>query len=578
MKKVAPFIAFIASGILFVFPSFVNAEIIRNFTSEIGVFPDSSLLITEKITYDFEGALRHGIYRDIPLKNKDNESLEIEVLSVLDKDNKPYKFTTGVKDRVLSIKIGDADVIISGEKIYNITYKVLGAIDYYDEFDEIYWNVTGNEWGIPIESSEVKVTLPKDVFPKERKCYYGPIGSKSPCTVFDEKTFRVDRQLNKGDGVTVAVSFEKGAVLEYERKTDSVFLMIISTFWPVILSLVIWGIMFYRWLKRGRDPKGAGIIKPEYTAPKDLSPIEIGGIIHESIKARSISAQIIDLAIRGFIKIKPVETKLLGSSYKQDYEITLLVEVGFLDNNFDKEIIITIFGDNPTVGGVTMLSALNNLFYKSVPKISGQVVDSLLRKKYYSFLPKNIKLGVVLIIPIVFFSFYFVDFVMGFFFEKDAVTVIILVASFIFSLGIAIMFHLLMPAKTKKGVAMEEYLLGLKEYLQIAEKDRLAFHNAPEKKPETFETLLPYAIVFEVEELWAKEFEDVYKSEPEWFENGGSNFNVVSFGKNLSIFDTVLTSSISSTPSSSGSGDGGSSGTSSGSSGGGGGGGGGGSW
>lgn len=184
----------------------------------------------------------------------------------------------------------------------------------------------------------------------------------------------------------------------------------------------------------------------------------------------------------------------------------------------------------------------------------------------------------MLIIPIVFFSFYFVDFVMGFFFEKDAVTVIILVASFIFSLGIAIMFHLLMPAKTKKGVAMEEYLLGLKEYLQIAEKDRLAFHNAPEKKPETFETLLPYAIVFEVEELWAKEFEDVYKSEPEWFENGGSNFNVVSFGKNLSIFDTVLTSSISSTPSSSGSGDGGSSGTSSGSSGGGGGGGGGGSW
>jgi uncharacterized membrane protein YgcG len=536
------------------------------------------LVVNEKITYDFEGALRHGIYRDIPLKNKDNESIEIKVLSVLDKDGNPSRFTTSIKDKILNIKIGDPGVIISGEKVYNITYKVLGAIDYYDNFDEIYWNVTGNEWGIPIESSEVKVTLPKDVFPKERKCYYGPIGSKLPCTVFDEKTFRVDNQLNKGDGVTVAVSFDKGAVLKFERKTDSAFFRIISTFWPVILSLAIFGIMFYRWLKKGRDPKGTGIIKPEYTAPKDLSPIEVGGIMHESIRPRSISAQIIDLAIRGFIKIKPVETKLLGSSYKQDYELTLLVEVGFLDNNFDKEIIITIFGDNPTVGGVTMLSALNNLFYQSIAKISGQVVDSLLRKKYYSFLPKNIKLGVVLIIPAIFFLFYLMSFIAGFFFGMDREKFIILAASFIFSLGIAIMFHLLMPAKTKSGVAIKEYLLGLKEYLQIAEKDRLAFHNAPEKKPETFETLLPYAIVFEVEELWAKEFEDVYKSEPGWFENGGSNFNVVSFGKNLSIFDTVLTSSISSMPSSSGHGSGGSSGVSSGSSGGGYGGGGGGSW
>ena len=146
---------------------------------------------------------------------------------------------------------------------------------------------------------------------------------------------------------------------------------------------------------------------------------------------------------------------------------------------------------------------------------------------------------------------------MGFFFEKNAEAVVILIASFVFSLGIAVMFHLLMPAKTKSGVAMKEYLLGLREYLQIAEKDRLVFHNAPAKKPETFETLLPYAIIFGVEELWAKEFEDVYKSEPEWFENNGSGFSAISFGKNLSIFDTVLTSSISSMPSSSGYGSGG---------------------
>lgn len=363
MKKVALPITFIIFGILIAFPSYVRAEIIRNFTSDISVLPDSSLIVKEKITYDFEGALRHGISRDIPILNKDGKKIEINVLSVTDKDDKTVKFVTSVKSGVLNIKIGDTGVIISGEKVYNISYNVLGAIGYYDDFDEIYWNTTGNGWNVSIESSEVKVNLPKGVFPKERKCYYGIVGSNSPCSIFDEKTFRVEKILNKGEGVTVAVSFEKGSVLEYKNKSAGSFSRILDIFWPITIPIIAFGLLFYRWFKKGRDPKGRGLIKPEYFAPKELSPIEVGGIIHEAIKPKSISAQIIDLAIRGYIKIKLTEAKLLGFSYKQDYELTLLAEVGFLDNDFDKAIIKAIFGDNPTVGGITMLSSLDNLFY-----------------------------------------------------------------------------------------------------------------------------------------------------------------------------------------------------------------------
>ena len=128
-----------------------------------------------------------------------------------------------------------------------------------------------------------------------------------------------------------------------------------------------------------------------------------------------------------------------------------------------------------------------------------------------------------------------------------------------------------MAAKSKKGVLAKEYLLGLKEYLQIAEKDRLNFHNAPEKKPEIFEALLPYAMIFGVVEIWAKEFQGIYNSQPNWYESKSNNFNAVSFGREMAVFSAMSTRSLSSSPAGSGSGGGGFSG-------GGGGGGGGSSW
>ena len=573
MRKIIFSITTIIFGALIFFPDIAKAEIIRSFSSDISVMPDASLVVKEKIIYDFENVLRHGIFRDIPLRNKEGKNIEIEILSVTDKEGSPQKYSASTKNQILNIKIGDSGVIISGEKIYNITYKVFGAVDYYDEFDEVYWNVTGNEWTVPIEFSEISVTLPKDIFPKERKCYFGLIGSKDSCKLVDDKTYQVEKTLSKGEGVTIAIALNKGAVAGYEHKEDNRLLNFLSIFWPIFLPVIVFGFMFCRWYRKGRDPKGRDVIKPEYLSPDDLSPIEAGGILYESIKPKSISAEIIDLAIRGFIKIKPVETKLLGFSYKQDYELTLLVEVGFLNDNFDREIIKAIFGDNPTVGGVTMLSALNNLFYKSISKISGQVIDSLLKKKYYFNFPKNNWLGTIVLLGVMVVQP--IGLIIMANQSHDPKRDIVFAGSFIFSIGIVLIFQLLMPSKTNKGILMKEYLLGLKEYLQIAEKDRLLFHNAPEKKPEVFEKLLPYAMVFGVEELWAKEFDDIYKTNPEWFENKGASFNAIVFGKELSTFGAVLTSSITSSPGSSGVS---SSGISGGSSGGGHGGGGGGSW
>jgi hypothetical protein len=553
-------------GLFFVFTPIAKAEVIRDFNSTITVLPDSSILVNEKITYNFESSIRHGIYRNIPLKNSKNEIMDVHVISVKDDMGEAYKFTESNSNEVLTIKIGDPDRVISGIKEYDIIYKVFGSIGYYDNFDEIYWNATGNDWEVPIEKASAHVVLPINVSPIKQACYYGKSGSTTNCKIINSNDFTVDTLLKSGEGLTVAVGFPKGVVSVYKAKVESKSSIFIETFWPLLIPILIFIFMFIRWFKIGRDPKGRGVIIAQYDVPEKLTPLEVGGIVNDNIKNKNISAEIIYLATRGFIKIKQIDDKILGLIPKKDYEFTLLKEEGLLENTFDKKIITAIFGDNGEVGGTALLSSLKDSFYKSILSIDNAVIDTLLSKKYFTNLPK---ISTAKIMSIFIFGI-FINFFFRFNSFKNVLNILVFILSLSVSTIIYLVFDKIMPAKSTKGVSIMEYLLGLKEYLQIAEKDRINFHNAPDKKPEIFEVLLPYAMVFGVEEAWAKEFKDIYISPPGWYESNTTGFSVISFGHEMAIFNTFATTSLSSSPSN-GSGGGGFSG-------GGGGGGGGGSW
>jgi len=563
-------------GLFFVLSTTVHAEVIRDFDSTINVLPDSSILVNEKITYDFEDSIRHGIFRNITLLNSKGESMEIKVVSVTNELEEPYQFTTDISGGIINIKIGDPEKMISGIKEYDITYQVFGSITYYDNFDELYWNVTGNEWEVIIEKVEAKVILPNNIFLTQQACYYGESGSKNNCKITESGVFTTEKVLDEGEGLTVAVGFPKGAVSLYERKVDSNFVKFTKTFWPIVIPIAVFIFMFLRWYKKGRDPKGTGVIIPQYDVPDNLTPLEVGGILNGKFKSQHISAEIIYLATKGYLKIKQIDCdkdNFLCLNSEKDYEFTLLKEEGLLPNDFDKKVMTALFTEEGKEGGVVKLSGLENSFYRSLRKIDEMLVDNLLNKNYYTNLPKFLRNWEesVLSAFFIFFSFS------AFFSIGNWKNFLVIVSSGIVSAVILFVFYNLMPAKSKKGVLTKEYLLGLKEYLQIAEKDRLIFHNAPDKKPEVFEHLLPYAMVLGVEELWAKEFKDIYINPPNWYEGGDKGFNAVSFGHEMAVFSSMASTSISSSPSSSSGG--GSSGSSGGgSSGGGGGGGGGGSW
>jgi uncharacterized membrane protein len=555
-------------------PSFVSAaeESIKEFDTKIVINTDGTIDVTEKILYDFSDNSRHGIFRDIILSRQTTEgirSIQVADVSVVDENGNSLPFTEPYKSGYREIKIGDPDSFVMGLKTYEISYTVYGAIGYFEGYDEIYWNTTGNEWEVPIESASAQVVLPKFFESKDLRisCYYGVYSINNPCPksepIVDTGLLASavefsSGQLSSGEGMTVAVGFPKGYVSLPSRFTA--IKLFIYSYPLVFLPLLVLIIMTYLWYKYGRDPKGSPVIVPEYNVPYDLTPIEVAGILYQKIDSKMISAEIIYLATKGFIKVTRIEKK--GFFGSEDYQLDLLPISSAELSVFDQTLLTSLFSNSKNV----KISDLKDSFYVHTAQINKGVFSALIAKGYYPHSPEEVTAK---------FSFFMVLGVFGFIAATESPN-LLLSPNFWFgviSLVIVYLFAHIMPRKTELGMKAHDKILGLKDYLQIAEKDRLKFNNAPERTPERFERLLPYAMALEVEETWAKEFKDIYLQSPSWYNDTGNHaFNVMYFSSSLHNFRNESAGAMASTPSSSsGSGGGGFSG-------GGGGGGGGGSW
>lgn len=545
-------------------------EAVLDFSAIITVNTDNSVNVVEKILYEAGPWERHGIYRDIYPYSSQGRKMAISNIVVEGEDGIAYPFEILKEGRSVRIKIGDPDKTFTGARLYIVNYTATNAIAQFDDFDEIYWNVTGNDWEIPINNVSASINLPPSASVLQAACYYGEKGSTERCEGFSSP-----RALNAGEGLTAAVGFPKGIVAAYSVHDDArnFFQKYWSWFLAALLPILTLVFSLRYWHKKGRDPKGTGVVVPQYDVLDGLTPMEVSGIVKEKISAKEISAEIIYLATQGYLKIEQIEEKKLGIFKNIDYVIHLLKDISILPNEADRKLIQSLFHtlpgleNAPVLGATVRLSGLKNSFYKNIPSVLRPVQDALLSKGYYKNLgriksPAGGTQGILWLG--IFLGFWVSAFFSG---GGNGVVFGVAVAT---SVLIYVAVSYFFPAKTEKGVAAKEYLLGLKMYLQIAEKDRLEFHNAPEKKPEVFEKLLPYAMVLGVAHIWAKEFEGIYTQPPGWYSGSpGDAFSAVAFNKSISSFNSFTTSSLSSAPGGSGGG---------GSSGGGGGGGGGGGW
>ncbi len=538
-------------------PFIASADVIESFATTIRVMQDGSAKITEEILYDFGEAEHHGIYRDIPVTYTDSEgkkqSVTIDSITVTDAHLAPYEFESFKNGDTLRVKIGDPDVLVTGKKIYEISYTAHDVVGFFPDHDELYWNVTGEDWRFPIHAATARVYAPAST--TGAACYLGRYGATDRCGAImaissdgSALFFDAGRALEIEEGLTIGVGWPKGFV--DEPSEQALLLKKLIPMSPLLIPIFAFCALYYRWHRHGRDEKGRGTIVPEYDAPKGINAVLTSMLMYERVNSASFSATIIELAVRGYLTIHREEEKTLGVFTAAKYRFDKKKAGDVSLSGEEKIVYDALFKHGDSVWSTDTELATQLVAAKST--LSSDAATKMVALGYYRTNPTAVKVFyIVAAFLVVLIGFFLaVGFESAWFFIGFLLTGILVA-----------LFGLIMPAKTKKGALMKEQILGLKEYLQIAEKDRLDFHHAPEKSPALFEKLLPYAMVLGVSAAWAKEFEGMQTVPPSWYSGASyAAFTPVAFADDMSSLSSSVTSLATPTSGSGGSGGGGFSG------------------
>ena len=570
------------SLILFISPVLAQYFTINRFHSDITIYPDSSFIVKETIDVNFHQS-RHGIYREIPFQYRDDFAKMIEtpteVLSVTGGSGKSWKFQVKKMGHVMNIRIGDANKYVSGKQTYVITYKVENAVLFFNDHDELYWNVTGNDWKAPIQEASADVTL--TVKKKSRDLwavgYTGRYGSKESECVYEPydngSKFFTKKGLNPGEGFTIAFGWDKGLVVPPTSWKRFLWAIDFKENWIFLLPLGSLILMVNLWYRRGRDPRVRESIRVMYEPPKfdnqPLTPAEVGTLVDEKLDSRDVTSTIVGLAIKGYIQIE--ETKRDGLIFdRKDYYLKRLKGTDENLGPVEKKLMDSLF---PMGLPGTHVSDLKNKFYVELEGLKKVLYGELVRKKYFLRNPEKIKNSYaktgLFVMVLAFFVFIFL--IPG--------AVVKSIVAGIFTGLPMIVFAKFMPSKTRAGASAYMDILGFQEFMNRAEKDRL--ERMGDK--DLFSKFLPYAIALDVADHWAKAFEGIYQEPPDWYVSTGGfrTFSPYDFSHSINSVTSSLGSAMFSAPRGSGMGGGdggGGGGGGGGSSGGGFGGGGGGSW
>jgi len=577
MKTFLKIVVVLAVQSILVSSAFAQFFTIEKFHSDITIQPDASFTVTERVDVNFSQP-RHGIYRDIPVRYRDDLGHTIKtpthVLSVTDESGKKRKAKTSKKGNIVNIRIGDANRYVQGRQVYIITYRVENAVLFFSDHDELYWNVTGNDWKAPIEvaSAHVKLAVPTQSKHLWAAAYTGPFGSKGSAADYETHTnevaFVTKNPLNIGEGLTIAFGWDKGLTAVPSAWKKFLWAIDVTENWIFLFPPLALASMFFLWRRRGRDPRVRDSMTVMYEPPtfqnRSLTPAEVGTLMDEKFDPRDITSTIVGLGVKGYLRIE--ETKKEGLLFDStDYYLKKLKDPDAQLGPFEKELMTSLF---PAQFPGVYVSNLKNRFYTNLGTLKGILYGELIRKKYFLTNPEKVRGTYAMggIVMMVFGAFAFA-FLVPASIGKGVMASILM--------GLPVFFFAkFMPAKTKTGASVYMDILGFREFMIRAEKDHLERMG----DSHLFSKFLPYAMALDVTDNWAKAFQGIYQQPPEWYVSplGIRTFDPYTFSHSIQSVTSTLSSAMFSSPRGSGGSGGGSGGG--GSSGGGFGGGGGGSW
>ncbi|CAN7590687.1 DUF2207 domain-containing protein [Rhizobium sp. LjRoot30] len=624
-------------------------EYIRTYDADITLSRDGSMTVTETIVANAEGQeIRRGIFRDFPLtfinEKGRTAKVDFDIVSI-ERDGVAEDYHTESISGGIRIYIGKAEVFLpTGEHTFTITYRTDRQIKRFEAYDELFWNVTGNGWRFRIAEATATVRLPEGARAQDTIFFTGPLGAtEKNATVQDNGgtvTFATTQPLRLSEGLTIGVKLAKGVI-------DPPTAMQVRMAWleenlGYFIGFGGFAVVFFyylrSWVRVGRDPSG-GVMVPRWDAPDGISPALVNYIDNKGFSGQgwtALSATALSLAVKGYAVLEDTENSLAIRRTTKPRSEKL--------GAGEESLLHSLGGE----GAALIISKSNGRFVKAAGDLFRSSIEREHRGKYYNaniaYIIGGVLISAFCLVGLLIFSqlseealgifigSLLIGLVVGVFSIPlglalrgtrnllGRILLILILGLFLFvgaillfgmfvsayvDLGdpheyvpiyaaggivfLNVLFFFLMGAPTPIGSKMMTGIEGLRQYLTLAEKDRMNMAGAPTMSPQHFETMLPYAVALGVEKPWSKTFDRWLASaaagaaattyQPSWY--SGSLFRDRRFSENVGKFSSSMASTIASTipapprSSSSGSSSGFSSG---GSSGGGGGGGGGGGW
>ena len=614
-------------------------ERILSWRSDIAVGADGALDVTETISVKAEGyQIQHGIFRDFPTTyQRDGRRVRVgfEVEGV-ERDGKPEPYNTQGAGNGVRVLIGDPDAYVeTGEHSYVIRYTTTRQLGFFDGYDELYWNVTGNGWAFPIDTVEARIRLPEAVpFGPERAVYTGVQGSTADnAAVVSEGpgdiTIRTTAPLGPYEGLTVAVRWPKGVVAEPPKPSAAQLRLQDEApragALAALLGLVAY--YFFAWKRAGRGPR-AGTVVPLFTPPESLSAAALRYVNRMGYDDRCFAAAIVESGVHRELKLvesdegffhrtKTTLVRTAGTGGLAPPEANMLAELftgsdtiemdnanherfgaartalrkglddAFAGRLFVRNLGWAWLGIAGLFAAMLLVAAAVALsdFYTTTAERVVPVIGLGLMAAAFVLLRRPRKgwrfgalIAALMLGGVALFGLSFIRLTQV---EEPGTWAWMLAP--LLALPLIISAFAWMSAPTREGRGMMDRIAGFEQYLSITEEDRLEALHPPEKTPELFERYLPHAIALEVENRWADKFADVLAAaaaEPArqgntfgWYSGSGNAWS------NPSRFAGTVGASLASSVASAATAPGSSSGSGGGgSSGGGGGGGGGGGW
>ncbi len=553
--------------------------VVHSFDAVYVVNADGTVAATEDLQVEFFAA-RHGIFRYIPVEYdyRPGTVRRITLSNVRVDDGAGHSIpaTTSRSGPNLEVRIGDPNRTVTGRQRYRITYTVRGGLNAFDDHDEFYWNVTGNDWPVSLEQVTATVRAPTGAITRIT-CYQGSLGSTAPCisSMANDARFAAGSQ-PPGAGLTVVVALQKGVVRveppilsapgqgkTWQESLDGFFG---TAPWEIAvaaaLTLLAAALLAAGWWTGGRDrwfgdrfyaepgPReemrrlfSHETVVVEYEPPpvnggRRLRPGEIGVLLDERADTLDVSATIVDLAVRGYLHIKEIRGTNVFD--RGDYELTRLKEKDDDLLPYEGQLFKALFRQRKVV----FLSDLEGHLAADVRKVKYDLYRQAVLNRFFDRDPEAVRGSWWLAAAVIATTGGVAVVVLGLAFGLGLLAAPLALAGLaLFALAPA------MPRRTATGRQVYRRALGFRRFMVTAETERERFAE----KINYFDDYLPYAIVFHCTDKWAAAFRDLGLEERDtpWF-TGATVYATLGFAQSIGRFSSTLSGTLVSTPGGSG--------------------------